>query len=110
MLQCKSCGSKVKTVKHWKYSNNYFYVKLYRCQNCGLSFKAYYHNGELSHTIPRDAGIPDKGCKTRMEILKYLRHYRAGTCYEIASKLGLDIEDVFKALNKLKNDGLVENA
>jgi len=37
--------------KEWDYS--VFHVKMYVCDNCGKSFKAYYRDDSLVFTIPK---------------------------------------------------------
>jgi len=52
MVNCPKCGKDAKSPnKDWNYS--IFKVKLYKCSNCGTSFKAYFKEGKLSHTIPK---------------------------------------------------------
>lgn len=52
MLKCPRCGTQVtKASSEWNYSA--FNVKRFDCTKCGKSFKAYFHEGKLSHTIPK---------------------------------------------------------
>jgi len=52
MPECPRDGNQVTSpTKEWKYSA--FDVKRFDCNKCGKSFKAYYRNGKLSHTIPK---------------------------------------------------------
>jgi predicted RNA-binding Zn-ribbon protein involved in translation (DUF1610 family) len=52
MVECPRCGKEGKdTYKEWDYSA--FHVKQFNCTNCGKTFKAYYRDKGLSHTIPK---------------------------------------------------------
>jgi len=51
-LKCPRCGVEAKpSGKEWEYGR--FQVKLFDCPKENKSFKAYYHEGKLSHTIPK---------------------------------------------------------
>ncbi|MEM3616806.1 MAG: hypothetical protein QXJ31_02700 [Candidatus Bathyarchaeia archaeon] len=52
MVKCPRCGKEATpTSKEWDYAA--FHVKLFECEKCGKNFMAYYHEGKLSHTIPK---------------------------------------------------------
>jgi len=52
MVKCPRCGTEIpKATKEWDYAA--FHVKRYDCEKCKKSFKAYFHEGKLSHTIPK---------------------------------------------------------
>lgn len=52
MVRCPRCNKEVsKAIKEWDYS--IFHVKLFYCGKCEKSFKAYYKERKLSHTIPK---------------------------------------------------------
>ena len=54
MVKCPRCGTEVsKSEKEWNYRHGYYHVALHICQKCKKSFSAYFHNGKLSHTIPK---------------------------------------------------------
>jgi hypothetical protein len=108
LMNCRACGSLTQVVKEWNYSKNYFHVKLFQCQICFFSFKAYYHNGELSHTIPKTAVVPEKDYKVKRQVLRFLQQNRTVTCDEIAKTLNLNLEEVLSALTRLEKDGLAE--
>ena len=51
-VKCPRCVKEASaTHKEWDYG--VFHVKLFNCENCQKTFKAYYRKGELSHTIPK---------------------------------------------------------
>jgi hypothetical protein len=51
LVKCPRDSTEVaKSKKEWDYGS--FHVRLFICPKCEKSFKAYYHNGKLSHTIP----------------------------------------------------------
>jgi ribosomal protein S27AE len=50
--KCPRCGKEVsKPSKEWNYAA--FHVKLFNCGKCDKTFKAYYRQDKLSHTIPK---------------------------------------------------------
>lgn len=52
MVKCPRCEKDVsKASKEWNYA--VFKVKLFNCEKCNKTFKAYYRKGNLSHTIPK---------------------------------------------------------
>jgi transposase len=52
MAKCPRCGKDVpNSSKEWNYAA--FHVKLYECPKCNKTFKAYYRQNKLSHTIPK---------------------------------------------------------
>jgi len=52
MVKCPRCGKDVSNAsKEWNYAA--FHVKLFNCERCDKTFKAYYRQGKLSHTIPK---------------------------------------------------------
>jgi len=52
MVKCPRCSKEVSNFeREWDYS--VFHVKLFECDRCEKSFKAYYRAGKLSHTIPK---------------------------------------------------------
>lgn len=52
VVRCPKCGTEVSTpTKEWDYSA--FHVKRFDCRKCDKAFMAYYHEGKLSHTIPK---------------------------------------------------------
>jgi transposase-like protein len=52
LVKCPRCGTDIsKVTREWNYSA--FHVKRYDCQKCEKSFKAYFREGKLSHTIPK---------------------------------------------------------
>lgn len=52
MVKCPRCGTEIpKATKEWDYS--VFHVKRFDCEKCEKSFKAYFREGRLSHTIPK---------------------------------------------------------
>jgi len=52
MVKCPRCRKEVsKASKEWNYAA--FHVKLFNCEGCDKTFKAYYRDGKLSHTIPK---------------------------------------------------------
>jgi len=55
MAKCPKCGKEIsKASKEWNYAA--FHVKLFNCDKCDKTFKAYYREGKLSHTIPKSKG------------------------------------------------------
>jgi len=55
MVACPRCGKEgQETSKEWNYG--IFHVKLFNCKNCDKTFKAYFREGKLSHTIPKANG------------------------------------------------------
>jgi DNA-binding MarR family transcriptional regulator len=61
----------------------------------------YYHNGELSHTIPKCPGATQK-------VLNFLKNREIASCEEIAKMLKLNRNDVLAVLKKLEEQGLAE--
>ena len=52
MVKCPRCGMAVsEATKKWDYG--VFHVMMYVCGKCEKSFKAYYRDNKLSHTIPK---------------------------------------------------------
>jgi uncharacterized protein (UPF0212 family) len=52
LAKCPKCGTEVsKATKEWDYSA--FHVKKFDCKKCEKSFKAYFLEGKMSHTIPK---------------------------------------------------------
>lgn len=52
MVKCPRCGTEVSTsTREWDYSA--FHVKRFDCKKCDKAFMAYYREGKLSHTIPK---------------------------------------------------------
>jgi uncharacterized protein with PIN domain len=52
MVKCPRCGKEVPDAsKEWNYS--IYHVKLFNCEKCDKTFKVYYREGKLSHTIPK---------------------------------------------------------
>ena len=52
LVKCPRCGTVISTsTKEWDYSA--FHVKRFDCKKCDKAFMAYYHEGKLSHTIPK---------------------------------------------------------
>ena len=52
LVKCPRCKTNIpKATKEWDYS--VFHVKLFNCEKCEKSFKAYFKKGKFSHTIPR---------------------------------------------------------
>jgi len=52
-LKCPNCNVTLPTKpeKEWNYQQ--YMVKMSRCSKCGKTIKAYYKEGKLSHTIPK---------------------------------------------------------
>jgi predicted RNA-binding Zn-ribbon protein involved in translation (DUF1610 family) len=51
-MKCPMCGKEAQdTSKEWDFSR--YHVKLFKCEKCGKTFKAYYEKGKLSYTIPK---------------------------------------------------------
>jgi len=51
-MKCPRCGADTEaTSKKWKYAA--FDVESRFCPKCDKKFRAYYHDGKLSHTIPK---------------------------------------------------------
>jgi len=51
-VKCPRCGSEASDAhKEWDYSA--FRVKRFDCERCSKAFMAYYREGKLSHTIPK---------------------------------------------------------
>jgi len=49
---CERCGTEVtESTREWDYAA--FHVKRFDCVKCEKSFRAYFHKGNLSHTIPK---------------------------------------------------------
>lgn len=52
MVKCPKCGIDISEVKkEWDYA--VFHVKMYVCDRCGKSIRAYYWGNKFSHTIPK---------------------------------------------------------
>jgi len=52
LVKCPRCEMEVSAAsKEWDYS--FFHVKMFDCKRCNKSFKVYYCEGKLSHTIPK---------------------------------------------------------
>ena len=52
VVKCPKCGTESSdVVKEWNYS--IYHVKNYMCKKCRKSFKAYFLEGKLNHTIPK---------------------------------------------------------
>jgi uncharacterized C2H2 Zn-finger protein len=52
MVRCPICGEDIsRGSKEWSYAA--FEVRLFKCPECEKTFKAYYREGKLSHTIPK---------------------------------------------------------
>lgn len=52
MVKCPRCGSEAKdSRKQWTYQQ--LKVKLFNCQKCEKTFKAYYRDEKLAYTIPK---------------------------------------------------------
>ena len=52
MVKCPRCRKEVTNAsKEWNYA--VFRVKLLNCEKCEKTFKVYYREGKLSHTIPK---------------------------------------------------------
>jgi len=52
MVKCPRCKREISNaLKEWDYSA--FHVKLFNCEKCSKTFKAYYRADKLSHTIPK---------------------------------------------------------
>jgi hypothetical protein len=98
--RCPYCGTEAVSTKQWRYHNNYYVVKAFTCQNCTLTFRAYYHESKFSHTIPKS---PDD--KTRIK--KYLKAHTQATKEEISSVFNLDLIDVLRLLLQMQKEGVV---
>jgi len=52
MAKCPRCRKEISdSSKEWDYAA--FHVKLFECPKCNKTFKAYYRQNKLSHTIPK---------------------------------------------------------
>jgi len=52
LVKCPRCGTEVSTSsREWDY--HVFHVKRFDCKKCDRLFMAYYREGKLSHTIPK---------------------------------------------------------
>jgi len=52
VVKCPRCGKDASdSSTEWKFA--IFHVKLFNCAKCKKTFKAYYREGKLSHTIPK---------------------------------------------------------
>lgn len=52
MVKCPRCATDISIfAKEWDYG--IFHVRNYECKECDKSFKAYFREGKLSHTIPK---------------------------------------------------------
>jgi hypothetical protein len=96
-----SCGATVNFLKEWKYHNNYYQVRMYKCSKCTLKFREYYHDGRLSHTIP-------KFVSTKKRVIVFLRHHESATVEIIANALCLDAKEVIEVLISLRDEGRLE--
>ena len=91
-MSCPYCKTPTGTPnKEWKYRG--FIVKSFKCTHCGLNFNVYYHDGKLSHTIP-------KSPTTQAKIQKYLTVYGQASKEEIAKKLKITPQEVDEATIK----------
>ena len=52
MVKCPKCGKEGQALgKEWDYS--IYHVKLFKCTEDRQTFKAYYRDGKITHTIPK---------------------------------------------------------
>jgi hypothetical protein len=99
---CLFCRTEIpNSVKEWNYLNGYYQVKHYNCLKCGGSFRAYYHDENLSHTIPRYVG-------TKNKIISFLKSHYYVTEKDIAVALELEEAEVLAVLLELEKEGKVE--
>jgi DNA-directed RNA polymerase subunit RPC12/RpoP len=101
MAQCPKCGSKTLVImKEWDYAA--FHVKNLHCKLCNRNFKAYFKEGQLSHIIDNNKISP------RTRILRYLKEHNSACTQEIATALGLEINDILRILAVLEQKGRIE--
>jgi predicted Rossmann fold nucleotide-binding protein DprA/Smf involved in DNA uptake len=99
MVNCPRCGKEAKpTGKEWDYSR--FHVKYFNCPYDNRSFKAYYHDGKLSHTIP-------KRMTNKERVVAYLKEHKNGTQEELVRTLNLQEEEVMAILTELEQEGQI---
>lgn len=101
MVSCPSCKTEVyNIIKEWTYRKGYYQVKAYKCPQCTLNFKAYFHENLFSHTIPLASD-------SKSIIIRFLKNNDSATEIEIAQKLGIDVGTVTKLLLELEKEGRV---
>jgi hypothetical protein len=101
LVACPACNNEVSYyLKAWKYDNKYYSVKSCKCPICDLAFRAYFHEGRFSHTVPKFVSVESR-------VLKYLKKHCTATGEQIAKTLGLKNEEVFDALLKLETEGTI---
>lgn len=71
-----------------------------QCQNCGLTFRSYYHDGKFSHNIPKDPSLEQK-------IIRYLKTHEEATDEEIAKGLNEKVTEIEATLGSLQHEGVV---
>jgi predicted ArsR family transcriptional regulator len=71
---------------------------------CSFGFREYYHDGHLSHTIPKDANL----IRERRKIIILLKRHNNIMTEEIADALNIGIKEVLDALAILKENGKIE--
>jgi hypothetical protein len=101
MPKCPYCNTiTINSSKEWNYCKNYYHVKMINCQNCGLSFKSYYHDGKFSHNIPKKPTIEKR-------ITKYLQIHREATEEQIAVGLNEKITEIELSLKSMQREGII---
>lgn len=71
-----------------------------RSLKCQKTFKAYFYNDDLSHTIPKFIGV-------KAIIVKYLKKNSVASEEELSKNLGIDLKIISMALKELKESGVV---
>jgi transposase-like protein len=102
MVSCPFCKTETDFVtKEWNYSKGYYHVKSFRCQFCGLDFRGYFHNEQLSYTIPRS---PSNKSKVKL----FLRRNGVVAKEEMARRLRLSLKELGELLIEMEKEGLVQ--
>lgn len=96
MIKCPVDGTEItKIIKEWDYS--FYHVKSYYCEKCQHKVMAYYKEGELVFTIPKDTRT-----YMRRKILKYFKKYGGAEAEELVNALHLSLEDVLIITKELE--------
>lgn len=97
MPKCPFCErtKNVVPLKEWNYF--IYHVMNFRCTKCGNKFKAYFNNGNFSHTIPKIVSNKEK-------VLAYLRLNFEGSEEQISKTMNLAVEEVLNVLVALQKE------
>lgn len=102
ITDCLYCGISLdKEKKRWFYHKGFYEVRFYECPKCQNTFREYYHEGLLSHTIPKFVGVERR-------LINFLRVNGCVSQKEIEKKTGIRAKELDRILSKLEKTGRIE--